>query len=434
MSAEPSPLSRREIDLDDRAGGHHIPSRPVAAENLGSVEDEELDFDLTAILSGETRGRGAIKLDRFEPNPGSATVTIRTVLKTLAITILAVLLFGAEGVIHEAQTAMGSGPVQSATLAVGQVSLDFDEIFHLNGPWNAAVKALGQPPTVACAYCRHRKTASGGKTGKHGTTGKHHHPIKPTGPPPLRTITAAHPLRILVTGDSMVGYIGPWVLTDAYNSGPSTGWSDVHDGTGLTKPLLLDWSLEARQQAQKYHPDALVVMMGGNDFENMTLPNRFFAAGTSSWTREYERRAEIVMRAWIHHGVRRVYWLSMPPAGNKTYSHDYRQIDVALKRAAANVPGVEYIDVNGPITNGGRYSAYVRVNGVETLVRELDGIHINDAGSKVVAGEVIPLIEREWQSSWTDIRSRTRQHRRHTRELLVVRRARKRLLTPLVEQ
>jgi hypothetical protein len=214
---------------------------------------------------------------------------------------------------------------------------------------------------------------------------------------PLWRPTPSHPLQLLVTGDSLPGYLGPILLNDATAIGPVRGAVDVHDGTGLTRPDFVDWSLVARRQVVTYHPDAVVVWMGGNDFQNMTLPaGHVFLAGTPAWTREYQRRAEICMRIWLHGGARRIYWLAMPPARDPSWAYDDAQIDTALRRAAARVPGAEYLDILGPITDHGRYADYVHEHGQPELVREADGVHVNLAGSALVAHEVLRVLAREW--------------------------------------
>jgi uncharacterized protein len=212
--------------------------------------------------------------------------------------------------------------------------------------------------------------------------------------------TTRHPLRLLVTGDSLPGYLGSILLDDAAAIGPVQGTVDVHDGTGLTRPDFVDWSLVARQQVATYHPDAIVVWMGGNDFQNMTLPDgHFLQAGTPAWTREYQRRAELCMRIWTHGGARRIYWLAMPPARDSSWAYDDAQIDGALQRAAVRVPGAEYLNILGPITDHGRYADYVYENGQPELVREVDGVHVNLAGSAIVAHEVLRVLAREWHLS-----------------------------------
>jgi hypothetical protein len=216
--------------------------------------------------------------------------------------------------------------------------------------------------------------------------------------PGVRPISRAHPLRLLVTGDSLPGYLGPELINELAQLGPVQGMVDVHDGTGLTRPDYVDWSLLARQQVAADKPDAVVVWIGGNDFQNMTLPGgQFFQAGTPAWTREYERRAEICMRIWAQGARRRVYWLAMPPSRAADWANDDAQINIALRHAAAHVPGVEYLDILGPITDHGRYADYVYQHGQPVMVRESDGVHVNIAGSTIVAQEVRMVIAREWR-------------------------------------
>lgn|GEM_PF-2127128 len=218
-----------------------------------------------------------------------------------------------------------------------------------------------------------------------------------TAEPAPRKITASQPLRLLVTGDSLSGYLGPELVNDAAAVGPVMGYVDTHNGTGLTRPDYVDWSLVAQQQVAEYHPDAVVVIMGGNDFQNMTLPNgAFFTAGTPAWTKEYERRAEICMRIWTQGGTKRVYWLSMPPARDSDWAYDDNQINIALKAAAAHVPGATYLNILGPVTDHGKYVDFVRWQGQWLLIREPDGVHLNAEGSSIVADEVLQVLRHVW--------------------------------------
>jgi hypothetical protein len=166
----------------------------------------------------------------------------------------------------------------------------------------------------------------------------------------------------------------------------------------LTRPDFVDWSVVARQQVAAHNPDAVVVFMGGNDFQNMTLPpNRFFRAGSAAWTREYQRRAEMCMRIWSRNGAARVYWLSIPPARFSAWAYVDAHINLALQRAAARVPGAEYVNILGRVTDHGRYADFVTDRSGQTmLVRAPDGVHLNITGSILVAHEVLPVLQREW--------------------------------------
>lgn len=351
----------------------------------------------------------------------SPTTSVTRLFITLAIALVVSVLFTARGIIHSGE-GMASGPAQTVTLTVGHAALGAAEFMHLTGPWDQVEVALGHksqpalPPLLASAFHRVSSLAAHPGAASHALHRPAHSRIKPVhvsrplrlrarshaskglSAHPARIPTAANPLRLLVTGDSLSGYLGPELIDEASRVGPVRGFVDTHDGTGLTRPDFVDWSVVARQQVVADNPDAVIVLMGGNDFQNMTLPGgQFFAAGTPRWTREYQRRAAICMRIWSGNGTRRVYWLSMPPARDPTWAHDDAQINIALQRAAARVPGAAYVNILGPITNQGQYADFVSINGQPTLIREPDGVHLNIEGSTLVAHEVLPVLVHDWR-------------------------------------
>jgi hypothetical protein len=343
----------------------------------------------------------------------SPTTSIWHVLLTAAIGFSLALLFSGRGLVHSAQ-GMTDGPMKRLTLSVGQMVAGAADRFGGNAPWDRAQAALGRktqpalPPMLSSNVFgegRHPSlnVASGFQIAR--WTLQHKRPPRPAAiahPPALRRPNRHYPFRLLITGDSLSGYLGPLLLDETSHAGPIVGWTDTHDGTGLVSPNFVDWSVVAQQQVAAHHPDAVVVMIGGNDFQNMvTASGRVLIAGTPAWTAEYQRRAAICMRIWTQNSAtHRVYWLSMPPVQRAAWAAVDRQINVALPRAARSVPGAEYLDILGPITNHGRYADFVPVNGQMTLIREPDGVHLNITGSDIVAHEVLTVIRREWHLRW----------------------------------
>jgi hypothetical protein len=303
--------------------------------------------------------------------------------------------------------------MKSATLAVGQAAVRLADRLHANLPWDTAQAAMGRktqpamPPMLASSAfdgTSHPTLDVGDALHMARPAIRHSSAPKPVAhhPPQLRVPNQRSPLRLLVTGDSLSGYLGPELLDETSHVGPIRGFTDTHDGTGLVSPNFVDWSVVAQQQVASDHPDAVVVFMGGNDYQNMTLANgRVLIAGTAAWTTEYARRAAVCMRIWTGgSATRRVYWLSMPPARYPPWAVVDAQINVALARAARSVPGAEYLNILGPITNHGHYADSVPVGGQMTLVREPDGVHLNITGSDIVSHEVLAVIRREWRLSW----------------------------------
>jgi hypothetical protein len=155
--------------------------------------------------------------------------------------------------------------------------------------------------------------------------------------------------------------------------------------------------------------------MGGNDGQNMVTSNgQFYQAGTKAWGYQYQGRAQVVMHALLKAGARRVYWLSMPPVDSSLFPpHTTWEMDQALRHAAKNEPGVQFVNINPWITNHGKYAAYINVKGVPTLVREADGIHVDYDGSQVIADKLVPIIKRQWKFGWRAVRNRNHPHHKH---------------------
>ncbi|MGH2443777.1 MAG: DUF459 domain-containing protein, partial [Chloroflexota bacterium] len=339
----------------------------------------------------------------------SPTTSLWRVLLTLAVGLLVAALLSARGIVHAGQ-GMSDGTERTVTLDAGQALLNAGSAVHLTWVWEQIAAARGFHTQPAMAPLLATRVA--GQSNKRSTAWHFRRPpvvpaVANARPPArqavhrLRAITPANPLRLLVTGDSLSGYLAPELVNEMSRVGPVHGFTDTHNGTGLTRPDFVDWSVVAAQQVHDDNPDAIVVLIGGNDFQNMTLPGHsVFIAGTPAWTHEYQRRAEICMRVWSQGGTRHVYWLSMPPAQNSAWAFDDAHINLALKRAAAEVPGARYLNVLGPITNHGAYSDFVNVNGQPTLIRESDGVHLNLAGSTIVAHEVVPVLKRQWHLHW----------------------------------
>lgn len=384
------------------------------------------------------RGRGAYKLRSEAVGSGSApevtrapagspVASVRAMLKAFVVTVLVVSIVGARGIVETART-MPAGPAESIAMTVGNISLAVQQILPVGFLWNDFSAAIGHPvqpdhsrllaePTPTPTPVHTRTGGSGGKGGGPTSGRGGRHTTKPPTAPPwpnVRPITKSHPLNLLVMGDSLPGFLGPEILTMAHAQGPVFGTTQAIDGTGLTRPDTYDWDYYGPRFVRQTGADAVIVLMGGNDFQNMTLPHAFFLAGTKGWTREYQRRAQIVMHDLIAAGARRVYWLSMPPSGDggAVYAHDYHQIDVALRAAAKQVPGIRYVDINPAVTYRGRYVDYKKLGGQLTLIREVDGIHLNVAGSQLAANVVVPIVKRDWRFGWSQVRERW-QGKRH---------------------
>ena len=95
------------------------------------------------------------------------------------------------------------------------------------------------------------------------------------------------------------------------------------NSTGLTNPEFFNWELNAQQEIAARAPDAVVMVIGGNDGFNVLVDGLLYGWRDPEWETEYARRAAVVMRELGSNGERPVYWLPPPTARDdeQNYSH-----------------------------------------------------------------------------------------------------------------
>ncbi len=210
----------------------------------------------------------------------------------------------------------------------------------------------------------------------------------------FRDASAAAPLNLFITGDSMIEFMAPKLINRGAETHALHGSSEVKYGTGLVRDDVLDWPAYAHQQMVKRHPDAVIMMMGGNDGQGMTLPGgTILHEGSPEWTAEYTRRATIMMQVLAEGGQRHVYWVGMPIARSARLTGIYRQLNSALAAAAAKVPGVTFVDIWADYAPDGHYTDFVDGQ----LVRGRDGIHLNREGSARLMRTLFAILDTDWK-------------------------------------
>ena len=208
--------------------------------------------------------------------------------------------------------------------------------------------------------------------------------------PAISTPTAADPLKILVLGDSLSTFVGQQMAAQLAESKVADVKSVWRNGTGLTNPAFYNWEAGARAAVRDEQPDAVVMLVGGNERNQMTLRGKTLLPGTAAWEAEYERRARVVMRAMMQEGVQRVFWSGPPTARDPEWNAVYGDVNSALSRAAAAVPGVTYVDLYDEAVP---FAMEATIDGERVVARQRDGIHWTYPGSLPAARAEIAAIE-----------------------------------------
>ena len=212
-----------------------------------------------------------------------------------------------------------------------------------------------------------------------------------------RRPTAAAPLDLLITGDSLQESSGPQLAAYANAKSHVVAACTVPKySTGLVRDDFYDWPAQARTMASQRDPEAVSFMVGGNDAQNMSVGGRVLEAGSPEWAAEYEKRAAAVMRAFAAPD-RRVYWIGMPIARSDRHTRIYQVVNAAVTRAAASVPGVRFVDVWAMFAPNGRYQdSFANEYGQVERMRSSDGIHLSTAGAAYLARRMLKVLNADW--------------------------------------
>jgi uncharacterized protein len=322
------------------------------------------------------------------------TMPAGRVLLIVAIALGVAALFNSAALVRAGE-GMKPGTTRDVVLSVGR---PFDDVvgtvgFHL--PREGLDRVFGQEPKTAggtelergsLAILRKRRLA---RARRNAT-------------PEWRQPTVAQALQVLVTGDSESQFIGEQIV-ERDTAGLLGVTTVARNGTGLTNPGFFNWEVNAQQEMEGRDPEAVVMVIGGNDGFNVDVAGRLYGPTTPEWQTEFARRIAVVMRTLSGDGERPVYWVPPPTARDDTYNEIYRSQNVAAKRAAEAVPGGRYVDVYSTL-NGGRYSDEQKIDGRRVLARQSDGIHFTRAGAELPARRILAAMAKDFLALKADVR------------------------------
>jgi hypothetical protein len=215
---------------------------------------------------------------------------------------------------------------------------------------------------------------------------------------PIPVPTRDDPLRVAVIGDSFATGVGAAIgrsmnprLVDVQARGVIS--------TGLTRPDYFNWQPNLREIVDRFRPGVVVVMLGGNDAQTLTVPGGkpVPQSAQEEWRRIYTERVESLAKIATDAGAR-VVWIGLPPMRDINRDHQARRLDGIYRAVARTSAGIAYVNSLDLFARpGGGYAAYLPdEGGDERLVRESDGEHFTSLGYDWVADAVLRALEKHW--------------------------------------
>lgn len=200
---------------------------------------------------------------------------------------------------------------------------------------------------------------------------------------------------VLVTGDSMSMPLDAELARAL--AGDVEVVRDPHVGTGLSITGIVDWGRLATRQVEKDTPEAVVMFVGANEGFPLKYDGRQVECCSTEWAAAYATRARTLMNTYRQGGAARVYWLLLPAPRDERRQEISRTVNAAITAAAAPyLAQVRLLDMAAIFTPGFEYSDTIVVDGAEELVREGDGIHLNDEGSRIAAERVLERLRADF--------------------------------------
>jgi uncharacterized protein len=205
--------------------------------------------------------------------------------------------------------------------------------------------------------------------------------------------------KLLVTGDSLSTPLDIEIARKLADAGGGVQVRrDPHLATGISNTGLVDWGQLSATQEADHHPDAVVLFIGANEGYSMPGPGggQVSCCGPP-WEAVFRSRVGQMMDNYLSGGAERIYWLTLPTQRDPARKPIADAVNRAIEAAAAQRgPRVRVIDLVQTFTPGDSYRDSMRIDGRQTIVREPDGIHLNEAGASLAADIVLAAVNRDF--------------------------------------
>jgi hypothetical protein len=204
---------------------------------------------------------------------------------------------------------------------------------------------------------------------------------------------------LLVTGDSMAQPLDAELARRLAGRPGVRTVRDARIGTGLAQSQIADWGQVAAEQVRRYHPEAVVMFMGANEGWPMRSGHRTLQCCGIDWAAEYASRARRIMALFRQDGGARIYWLLLPTPRSHDLADVTRAVNAAIGVAAEPWRAqIRVLDLDALFTPGDRYRDAMPIDGRTTVVRNPDGVHLNERGASLAADRVLGALRADFSA------------------------------------
>ncbi|MBX2813005.1 MAG: DUF459 domain-containing protein [Myxococcales bacterium] len=204
--------------------------------------------------------------------------------------------------------------------------------------------------------------------------------------------------RILILGDSFVAtdfglalqrLLNKEFAVDARRRGRSS--------TGLARPDYFDWMSEGTRQVRRHRPDMVIVILGGNDGQDLIMESAVKKGRirwrSRQWEGAYAKRVQEFIDTLTKGQFRRLLWVGLPTMALPSLERKLETIRAIQKRVVNAHPRGSYVDTGSWFHDRfGRPRESVTLRKRELPLRQEDGVHFSRPGAIWFAQRIAPVI------------------------------------------
>jgi len=217
-------------------------------------------------------------------------------------------------------------------------------------------------------------------------------------------VPAQPPVTVAVVGDSLSVFLGQG-LADLYAERPSVSFVKRNrESSGLVREDYFDWPKAlAEVLAQSPKPDAVLIMIGSNDRQQLRDDKGVHEPLSDPWRVIYGQRIDAMITLARDANVPLI-WVGLPTMRAVRYSADLLALNDAYRSRSQNAGSI-FVDVwEAFASEDGSYTATgPDVEGELVRLRTSDGVHFTKAGARKLAF----FADRELQKIVAAVQSRS---------------------------
>ncbi|WEZ82545.1 DUF459 domain-containing protein [Rhizobium sp. 32-5/1] len=190
---------------------------------------------------------------------------------------------------------------------------------------------------------------------------------------------------VLVVGDFIAGSLGDGLKT-AFEATPGIVIETRANGSsGLVRDDYFDWPAILPSYGAELKPSLIIVSIGANDRQQMSIDGQKEKFRTEKWLAEYTRRVFSFAALARSQNVP-LLWVGMPPFQSGSMTADMVTLN-GIFRTETEKAGGEFIDIwDGFVDENGKFVLTGSdINGQQVRLRGSDGINLTKAGKRKLA-------------------------------------------------